>query len=129
MFVLQNVQFFCPFLRLSIKGNYGHARLSSEEYAEKERDGTLTPQDTTDQRLPGLFCLYSYLQHVLNTCGEEIILNLVSMVWQIGINMVYAETLLQERVRHNKNLEVTDLVLVYCVGTHYVGASKCFPWR
>ena len=29
MFVLQNVQFFFP-LKLSIMGNYGHARLSSE---------------------------------------------------------------------------------------------------
>ena len=35
MFILQNVQFFFPLLRLSIMGSYGHVRLSSEEYAEK----------------------------------------------------------------------------------------------
>ena len=45
-------------------GNYGYAILSYEEYAEKERDGNLTPQEIADQRLPGPFCLYSYLQHV-----------------------------------------------------------------
>ena len=38
-------------------GNYGHTRLSSEEYAEKERDVTLTSQDIADQRLPGPFSL------------------------------------------------------------------------
>ena len=37
MFVLQNVQLFFPLLKLSIMGNYGHAALSSEENAEKER--------------------------------------------------------------------------------------------
>ena len=110
-------------------GNYGHPRLSSEEYAEKERDGTLTPQEIADQRLPGPFSLYSYLQHVLtpNTLGEEIILTLVSMMWQIGITVVYDENLLHERMRHNRTLETTDLVLVYCGGTHYIDAGKCLP--
>ena len=62
--------------------NYELARLSSEEYAEKERDGTLTPQEIAVQQLLGPFNLYSYLQHVLtpNTWGEEIILALVSMM-------------------------------------------------
>ena len=36
MFILHNVQFFFPLHKLSIMGNYEHARLSSEEYAEKE---------------------------------------------------------------------------------------------
>ena len=51
---------------LSIMGNYGHARLSSEEYAEMERDVTQTPQQIADKRLPGPFSLYSYLQYVPN---------------------------------------------------------------
>ena len=96
MFALQNAQFFFPLLKLSIMGNYGHGRLSSEESAEKERDGTLTPQDIADQRLPGPFSLCSYLQHVLtpDTWGDEITLTLVSMIWQIRVTVVYAETLL-----------------------------------
>ena len=86
---------------------------------KKERDGTLTPHGIEDHRLPGPFRLYSHLQHVLdpNTWGEEIILTLVSMMWQTGITVVYAETLLQKRVRHSRYLEMTDLVLVYC-GIH-----------
>ena len=76
-------------------GNYGHARLSSEEYVEREKDGTLTPQEIVEQRLPGPFSLYSYLQHVLShTWGEKTIVTLVSMMWQIGITVAYAETLL-----------------------------------
>ena len=82
MFLLQNGQFFFPLLKLFIMGNYGCIRLSSEEHAVKKRDGTLTPQEIADQRLPGPFILYSYQQHVLtrNTWGEEIILTLVSMM-------------------------------------------------
>ena len=33
-------------------GNYGPVKLSSKEYAEKGRDGTLTPQEIANQRLP-----------------------------------------------------------------------------
>ena len=110
MFIFQNVQFFFPLLKLSIKGNYGHARLFFKEYAEKERDGTLTPPDIADQKLPGHFSLYSYLHHVLtpNTWGEDIILTLVLMMWQIGITVAYAETLLQETLRHNRSYKMTD---------------------
>ena len=43
MFVLQNVQVLFHLLKLSIMGNSGHARLSSEECAEKEREGMVTP--------------------------------------------------------------------------------------
>ena len=71
IFVLQNVQFFFPLLKLSIMGNYGHAKLSSKEYAEKERDGTLTPQEIADQRLPGPFSLYPYMQHVVTPNTRE----------------------------------------------------------
>ena len=86
MYVLQNVQFFFPLLRFPIMGNYGHTRLSSEEYAQKERDGILTPQGIADQRCSGPFSLYFYLQHVLipSIWGEEIIITPVSMIWQIG---------------------------------------------
>ena len=38
--------------------------------------------------------------------------------------MVYAETLLQERVRHNRSLEITDLVLV-CYGVHTMFVPVC----
>ena len=39
--------------------------------------------------------------------------------------MVYTESLLQDGVRHNRSLEKTDLVLVYCGGMHFVGAGQC----
>ena len=79
-------------------GNYRHAKLSSKEYTEKERDETLTPQEIANQRLQGPLSVYFYLQHVItpNTWGEEIIFTLVSMMWQIGITVVYVETLLHE---------------------------------
>ena len=76
--------------------------------------------------MPDPFSLFSYLEYMLTpyTWGEEIVLTQVSMMWQIRITAVYTERVLQERVRHNKNLERTDLVVVYCRGTHYIGAAK-----
>ena len=67
MCILQNVQFFSHLLTLSIMGSYGHARLSSEKHAEKERDKTVTPQVIADHRLAGRFSLFSYLHHVLTS--------------------------------------------------------------
>ena len=37
--------------------------------------------------------------------------------------MVYAETMLQGIVGHNKSLKTIDLVLVYPGGTHYIGVG------
>ena len=126
MFVLKDVEFFLPLLKLSITGNYVHVRLSAEEIATKEKDGTLSPQEAADYRMPDPFSLFSYLEYLLthNKWGEEIVLTLVSMMWQIRITVVYTESLLQKWVRHNKSLESTALVVAYCGGTHYVGVGK-----
>ena len=43
MFLANNMDFFYNMLYIHIKGNYGHLRLSKEEYEAKEKAGTLTP--------------------------------------------------------------------------------------
>ena len=48
MFVLKNVELFFPLLKLSIVHNYGHVRLSAEEFAAKEKDDTLSCQEAAD---------------------------------------------------------------------------------
>ena len=75
MFVLKSVEFFFPLLKLSIMGYYGSVRSSAEEFATKEKDGTLN------------ICYYHQDLH---------------QWWP----------------------ESTALVVVYCGGTHYVGAGK-----
>ena len=87
----------------------------------------MTPQEIADKRLPGPFGLYSYLQHVLipDTWGEEIILTLVSMMWQMGITMVYAETMLQAESGDTTGVWKQ---LIWCWGTH-LHWCWCFLWR
>ena len=83
-----------------------------------------------DFNLPGPFSFYSYLNHVATpvSCGEEIILTVVSMMWQVGITVITGETLLQTKVCHSNPLDKVDLVVMFCVGSHYVAAGKCYPY-
>ena len=65
IYVLKNIDFSYPVLQLSIMVSYGHIRISQEEYSAKEKEGTLTPQEIADQRLPGFLSMHRYLQHLL----------------------------------------------------------------
>ena len=47
-------------------------------------------------------------------------------MWQIAITIVYAETLVEQRFRHDRDLGDVDLVLIFCGGNHYCGAGNQF---
>ena len=47
-------------------------------------------------------------------------------MWQIAITIVYAETLVEQRFRHDRDLGDADLVLIFCGGNHYCGAGNQF---
>ena len=59
--------------------------------------------------------------------GDEQVLCLCSMLWQIGLTVVSAEKFTQIKVRHKSTLERADGVLVMCLGQHYVPAHKYSP--
>ena len=56
--------------------------------------------------------------------GDEQVLCLCSMLWQIGLTVVSAEKFKQIKFRHKSTLERADGVLVMYLGQHYVPARK-----
>ena len=119
-------EFFFNLLKEHIQGTYGFPRLSEEEYQQKYNDGLLTDQEVQDHNCPGPFSFHSYLSALLNPemWGDEQVLCFCSMMWQIGLTVVSAETFTQIRFRHRSSLEKADRVLVMCLGQHYVPACK-----
>ena len=119
-------EFFFNLLKEHICGTYGFPRLSDEEYQRKYDEGLLTDQEVQDHNCPGPFSFHSYLSVLLDPemWGDEQVLCLCSMMWQIGLTIVSAETFTQIRFRHRSSLERADGVLVLCQGQHYVPACK-----
>ena len=62
---------------------------------------------------------------LLDQCGDSITFTFISMMWQARITVVYEESLLQEKIRHNCTLHNIDIVVVFCGGNHYIGVGKC----
>ena len=119
-------EFFFNLLKEHIRGTYGFPRLSEEEYQQKYDDGLLTDQEVQDHNCPGPFSFHSHLSALLNPemWGDEQVLCLCSMMWQIRLYVVSAETFTQIRFRHRSLLEKADGVLVMCLGQHYVPVCK-----
>ena len=67
-------EFFYPVLKEHIRGNYGHLRLSKEQYEKKCADNTLTDGEREDYLTPGPFSFATYLHALLNPrfWGDEI---------------------------------------------------------
>ena len=119
-------EFFFNLLKEHIKGIYRFPRQDEEEYQQRYRDGVLTDQEVHDHNCPGPFSFHSYLMAHLspNMWGDEQVLCLCSMLWQIGLTVVSAEEFSQIRFRHKSTLERADGVLVMCLGQHYIPACK-----
>ena len=119
-------EFFFNLLKEHIRGTYGFPRQDEEEYQQRYRDGFLTDQEVHDHNCPGPFSFHSYLMALLspNMWGDEQVLCLCSMLWQIGLTVVSAEKFTQIKFRHKSMLERTDGVLVMCLGQHYIPACK-----
>ena len=119
-------EFFFNLLKEHIRGTYGFPRQDEDEYQQRYRDGILTDQKVQDHNCPGPFSFHSYLSALLSPemWGDEQVLCLCSMMWQIGLTVVSAENFTQTRFRHRSSLERADGVLVMCLGQHYVPARK-----
>ena len=85
--------FFFNLLKEHIKGTYGFSRQDEEEYQQRYREGVLTDQEVQDHYCPGPFSYHSYLTALLQPTmwGDEQVLCLCSMMWQIGLTVVSAE--------------------------------------
>ena len=48
MFMINMAEYLFPLLKVHIKGNYGHLRLTKKQYEDKEKRHTLTDQERTE---------------------------------------------------------------------------------
>ena len=119
-------EFFFNLLKEHIRGTYGFPRQDEDEYQQRYRDDVLMDQEVQDHNCPGPFSFHSYLMALLspNMWGDEQVLCLCSMMWQIGLTVVSAEKFTQIKFRHKSTLERADGVLVMCLGQHYIPACK-----
>ena len=119
-------EFFYPVLKEHIRGNYGYLRLSKQQYEKKCADNTLTDEEREDYLTPGPFSFATYLHALLNPSfwGDEICLVGISMMWQVKITVLNADTLHTIRIRHTNILHRADMVLVHCEGNHYIPAVR-----
>ena len=119
-------QFFFDYLKFSLASLYGQDRPSEEEIAQKEKEGTITAEQAHDYRLPGPFSFADYVQHIITdgTWGDDHILTLISLLWQVKITVLNASTLGETRIRHDDKLADAELVLVLIGGDHYMGTGE-----
>ena len=124
--ISKNPHFFFEFLKVPLAKLYGHDRISPEELDRQKAAGECTEAYAKDQRLPGPFCLKTFCEHLLKngTWGDDLILTLISCMWQLKITSVNATTLGETRIRHNLPLEKADLVVIFAMGDHFMGTGE-----
>ena len=123
--ICEHPDFFLRKLEIGIQGTYGGNRLSKAEYKQKEKDGTLEPDEIKDYSAPGPFSLVEYLEYMWQdgTWGDETFVAALSIQWQLASTVLNAEDLYEVRMRHDRPLAEVDLVVVHCGQNHYVGAE------
>ena len=126
MVLSNNCNFFMPLPRNSIMATYGHPRMEQEEFNRRCETGPLSQQQIDDQDCPGPFSFYGHLKALLSDgfWGNEIVLTIISMMFQCGINVLNADNYLQTKIRHNTLLKDADITLVHCQGRYYVPVCK-----
>ena len=125
-FMVKNHAFCSDLLQNVIRFEYGHHRLSKKEYLKGMKEGTLTEAQIADYQVPGPFSFIGYLKYILegSTWGDQGLLTLISMMWQVTITIVNAEDLSQIKIRHQRPLDQVNLVVVLAQRCHYLGTCK-----
>ena len=106
---------------------YGVERLEPAVLAEKIKKKELSTDDIRDQRLPGPLSFIDWIKLVLkeSAYGDEIVILVMSLLWQLKITVLYADDLSERKFRHNQRITQVDMLLVYSGDTqHFVGAGR-----
>ena len=122
-------EFFFNLSKCSIAQTYGHDRDTEEELQRKIEAGEITPQDLREQRLPGPFSFLAWLRYMSrNSSYADIhIMMATSMMCNIRLTLLYAESLKEVRFRHHKRIAQADMVMVLCQDTeHIINTGKFF---
>ena len=126
-FCVQEHAFCFNRLKLAIQAEYGHPRLSREEYLRRStsQDDPLTDQQIKDYQKPGPFTFVQYLKYMMedSSWGDEGIITLIGMMWNVTITVILVSSkspkkdkphqFRQLKLRHDRQLEDVDLVLIY----------------
>ena len=125
-FLCEHADFMVDVLDIHLSANYGMDRLSKEDLKKAEEEGTLTKEQKEAQTLPGPFSYVEYLENLLNESfwGDHGVLLSLSMMWQVTITSLTAETYEEHRVRHKRRLPYPDLLVVWCGKSHYLGTCE-----
>ena len=138
-FCVQEHAFCFNRLKLAIQAEYGHPRLSREEYLRRSstsEEDPLTNQEIQDYQKPGPFTFVQYLKYMMedSSWGDEGIITLIGMMWNVTITVILVSSkspkkdkpcqFRQLKLRHDRQLEDVDLVLIYAGESHYLGACK-----
>ena len=132
LFMIENFEVLWPLLHVCILNNFGHHRLSVEEFQTKVADGTITDAEREACLEPGPFSVHAYLQSLLKPSfyGDELCLLIISMIWKVRITVLHAETLLAIKFKHMNVSMKADIILVHCSSSHYIplGISLLFTF-
>ena len=125
-FMTQHHKFCFDILEKLIRFEYGHPRLTSQQYIKGMEKGTLTEGQISDYQVPGPFSFVAYLRYIItpSSWGDQGLLTILSMMWQLTVTVVNAEDLSQIKIRHRRPLKDTHLVVVLAQRCHYLGTCK-----
>ena len=125
--VCHHHKFFFGYLSHAIGMIYGVERLDPAVLAEKVKKKEISTDDLRDQRLPGPLSFVDWIKLVLqeSAYGDEIVILVMSLLWQLKITVLYADDLTEKKFRHNQRITQVDMLLVYSGETqHFVGAGR-----
>ena len=106
---------------------YGAERLAPEVLEQKIKKKDISADDLRDQRLPGPLSFIDWVKLVNqeSAYGDEIVILVMSLLWQLKITVLYADDLSEKKFRHNQRITQVDMLLVYSGETqHFVGAGR-----
>ena len=121
-FIIENFEMLWPLLHICVLNNFGHVRLTEEEFRAKVDNGTITDAEREAYTEPGPFPVYAYLDNLLKPgfYGDELCLLIITMIWKVRITVLHAESLKAIKIRHMNQSMKADFILVYCNGSHYI---------
>ena len=92
-------EFFFGFLQQAIAMVYGCVRDSEEVLLNRIATGDITADELRDQKLPEPFSFFGYLKFMLqnSSYGDDLIITIMSQIWQMRITVLDAENLFERR--------------------------------
>ena len=94
-------EFFYLLFKRSIATTYGLHRHPPEELQKRIREGTISAQDLREQQMPGPFSFAGYCRYMYqnSTYGDSLVVMVMSMVWNLKITCLIAESLFEIQVQ------------------------------